>query len=227
MTLEYELVRSRRRSLELRVYPDQRIEVRAPMRCPQRDIDAFLRERQGWLEKRLKQFSVQPAAQAPADGIQCYVLGETLTLKVEAGRRAAERQDNLLLLYCLAPDDPDSVARALQRWLRQQAETLFAERLALQFAPFRARGHGVPPLKIRTMRSRWGSMSKHSGMTLNLALMHAPVECLDYVIVHELCHLEHMNHGPHFKRLMTGMMPDWQERRRRLNSTAWSHTGRY
>lgn len=223
MTVEYHLVRSRRRSLELRVYPDQRIEVRAPLRCPQRDIDAFIAQRQTWLQKRLQQFAALPPAQKPGDGVRVYLLGEALTLEVLAGRKAAHRDGDVLRLYCTAPDQPDSVERALQRWLRSHAQTLFAQRLQHLFEPFRQRGHALlPELRIRSMRSRWGSLSRHSGMTLNLALMHSPLECIDYVIVHELCHLEHMNHGPRFKQLMTKMMPDWQQRRRRLNGTAWS-----
>lgn len=222
MTLEYALIRSRRKSLELRVYPDRRIEVRAPMRCPQRDIDAFLEEREGWLHKRLSQFAAQPPAEPLRDGARIYLLGESVLLKVRAGRRSADRSESRLLLSCTDPEDPEHVQRALHRWMRSEAELLFQDRLEALFEPFRARGHCLPPLRIRMMRSRWGSLSRQSGMTLNLALLHSPLACIDYVIVHELCHLEHMNHGPRFKALMTRMMPDWQLRRRRLNDAAWS-----
>lgn len=223
MTLEYELIRSRRRSLELRVYPDHRIEVRAPMRCPQREIDAFINEREAWLHKRLIQFSGAPPAQPVQHGARVYLLGEALTLVVRAGRQPVRREGDELIVHCLAPEDPESVKRALQRGLRAIAEPFFAERLRHWFEPFRQRGHRrLPALQLRAMRSRWGSLSLKSGMTLNLSLIHSPAECIDYVIVHELCHLEQMNHGPRFKALMTEMLPDWSARRRRLNDTAWS-----
>ena len=223
MAIPYQLIRSRRRSLELRVYPDHRIEVRAPMRCPQREIDAFINEREAWLQKRLLQFSGAPPAQPVQDGARVYLLGEALTLVVRPGRKPVQRDGDQLIVHCLAPDDPESLKRALQRGLRAIAEPYFIERLQHWFEPFRQRGHQrIPALQLRTMRSRWGSLSLKTGMTLNLSLIHSPPECIDYVIVHELCHLEQMNHGPRFKALMTQMLPDWSLRRRHLIDTAWS-----
>lgn len=99
---------------------------------------------------------------------------------------------------------------------RSRAHEVFKEILAERFDTFRQRGHECPSLKIRKMKTRWGSLAGGRRMTLNLWLILAPRECIEYVIVHELCHLEHRGHGRRFYRLMDELMPDWRERKRQL-----------
>lgn len=220
MSFEYQLIRSRRRTLELRVYPDHRIEVRAPMRCSMRDINEFVNERRDWVEKRLNGF-VAPVQQSTEErfshGSEHYYLGNSFRLLLSTGRSKARFSDDALTLYVTDSADPSKVEKALDTWYRRQAQQYFSERLDALFPAFAARGFTVPPLTLRKMRSRWGSLSQRTGMTLNTELIKTPPHCIDYVVVHELCHLEHMNHGPGFKGLMTKMMPDWTQRKKELN----------
>lgn len=223
MPIDYQLVRSRRRSLELRIYPDRRIEVRAPLRCPQRDIDVFVSSRKNWIEKKLQalpEYQGTPAAQRYVDGSTHYFFGEPLALALRAGRGKALLNDGVLQLAVADPEDAASVERALYRWYRQQAQADFVARLHRLFPPFAARGHRLPALTLRRMRSRWGSLSSRSGMSLNVELVRHHPEHIDYVVVHELCHLEHMDHGDGFKSLLTHLMPDWRARRQALNHSA-------
>jgi predicted metal-dependent hydrolase len=120
------------------------------------------------------------------------------------------------------------------RQLRREAEALFITIIKERFAPFAVRGHPPPRLTLRLMRTRWGSLSsprrsrfqrwlrptppKPARMTLNLALIHAPRACIEYVVVHELCHLDHHGHGPAFYRLLEQLMPDWRARKRELEA---------
>ncbi len=104
-----------------------------------------------------------------------------------------------------------------------QAAQLFEERISHYFPPFAARGYVRPKLRLRCMKSRWGSCRKGTGaITLNTELFKTPPGCLDYVVVHELCHLVHGNHGKRFWALVERMMPDYRERKRRLHQ--WRRT---
>ena len=77
--------------------------------------------------------------------------------------------------------------------------------------------HRMPVLRVKKMRSRWGSLSRRGYINLSLALMQYPPAVIDYVVMHELCHLEYMHHGPAFHALMDRRMPDWPARKRRLD----------
>ena len=116
-----------------------------------------------------------------------------------------------------APEDERRVALQLSRWYRAQAETVFNRFIDQHFPFFAERGHSRPALRIRTMKSRWGSLSSRGFINLNAELIKTGLACIEYVVVHELCHLEHMNHGPGFRRLLSQRLPDWERRKRELN----------
>lgn len=104
---------------------------------------------------------------------------------------------------------------------RDQCRVLFTRALEAQFPLVAPYGVSMPQLKLREMKSRWGSCAWQKGhITLNTRLFYAPRECLDYVVLHELCHFVHPDHGPGFHALMAALMPDYKARKRRLE--AWS-----
>ncbi|MBZ2188960.1 M48 family metallopeptidase [Alcanivorax sp. JB21] len=217
--LPYTLIRSRRRSLELRVLADQRLEVRAPERASERDIRAFVESRRGWIERTLARMAERPAPLVLAleQGARHPLLGQPIQLAIRPGpRRAPElRQDQL---HIQIPDAaPARVATVLDSWYREQARTHFNAEIDRQFPFFADRGHARPLLRIKRMKSRWGSLSSRGYINLNLALIQLPRSCLEYVVAHELCHLEHMDHGPGFHRLMDQRLPDWRARKALLN----------
>ena len=80
------------------------------------------------------------------------------------------------------------------------------------------KGARKPRLIVRTMRSRWGSLSRAGTITLNVNLVRAPRPCIDYVVTHELCHIQHRDHDAHFFRLLGRAMPDWEQRKQRLEA---------
>lgn len=102
-------------------------------------------------------------------------------------------------------------------WFRRRAEVVFGE--VFEACTARAERHGIQPsgFEIRKMTNRWGSCTAEGNILLNPELIAAPLHCVEYVVVHELAHLRHHNHGPDFYRLLAAMMPDWEQRRERLN----------
>lgn len=218
--IDYTLIRTRRRSMELRLYPDRRIEVRVPLRSSQRDISDFIASKADWLQRRLASLPVPapvPALQY-CQGEAHLFLGERYPLLLMRHNRAITAlQDGQLCLHTPAPEDAEKVRAQLQRWYRQQAELVFNRLIDERFAAFAARGHRRPTLRVRSMKSRWGSLSSQGYINLNLELIKTPLHSIEYVVVHELCHLEHMNHGPGFHRLLGEQLPDWHARRQELN----------
>ena len=95
---------------------------------------------------------------------------------------------------------------------------MFHERLCACFQRVAHTGVAFPTLTIRQMKTRWGSCSRDSRILLNLRLIQAPIEYIDYVIVHELCHLKERNHSKRYYALLDTTMPDWREWRQRLNA---------
>lgn len=98
----------------------------------------------------------------------------------------------------------------------ERARELFRERYDACWALFATPGETRPPLRLREMRSRWGSLAPSGRITLNTYLVGAPVDCLDQVIFHELCHLRERGHGPRFYAQLERYVPEWRERRRDL-----------
>ncbi len=217
---DYTIIRSRRRSLELRLYPDRRIEVRVPLRTSEHDISSFIASKSGWLKRRLS--TLPEAGQRPAlkfcDGEEHLFLGERYPLSLNIGRRSMTAlTDGCIEMLLPVPDDGQQVARQLSRWYRAQAETVYNRIIDQHFGFFAERGHNRPSLRIRSMKSRWGSLSSRGYINLNAELIKTPLRSIEYVVIHELCHLEHMNHGPGFRRLLSQRLPDWEQRKRELN----------
>jgi predicted metal-dependent hydrolase len=214
--VSYTVTRSRRRSLELRVFPDHRIEVRAPLRTRDQDIAEFVDSRRDWLQRTLTQLAERPPPLqlALVDGARHPFLGRPVTLRLAQGPSGAVlRQDELFI----TATSPERAAALLDRWYREQARQHYEAEIDRHFPFFAARGHTRPVLRIKQMKSRWGSLSRRGYINLNLALIRLPMPCLEYVVVHELCHLEQMNHGPQFHALMDQRLPDWRARRQLLN----------
>lgn len=112
-------------------------------------------------------------------------------------------------------------ARTLPPAPREACRALFAQALTAQLSLLAPYGVKMPQLRLRDMKSRWGSCAwKKGAVTLNTRLFYAPRECLDYVVLHELCHFVHPDHGPGFHALMAALMPDYKQRKRRLD--AWA-----
>jgi predicted metal-dependent hydrolase len=217
---DYTVIRSRRRSLELRLYPDRRIEVRVPLRASEREIGNFIASKSSWLQARLAGLEQRPAPTPLqyCEGEAHLFLGQRYPLCLSrATRPLTALQQGSLCLLTPEPDNPVRVAGQLDRWYRQQADVIFNQLIDRHFHFFADRGHRRPQLRVRAMKSRWGSLSSRGYINLNLELVKTPIHSIEYVVIHELCHLEHMNHGTGFRALLSQCLPDWEDRKKELN----------
>lgn len=220
-SIAYEVHASpRRKTLGIEVHPDLRVIVRAPTDCDPGAIDMRVRRRAKWISHQLqhfRRFSPRTPPRRYVGGETHLYLGRQYLLKVVSDDRNSVKlgRGDLVVAVSGKPNS-DRVKVLLDSWYREHARSVFFSVLEHSFQYFRKRGHELPRVTVRAMHRRWGSLSPTRAMTLNSNLVRAPKSCIEYVIVHELCHLIHRLHGPSFYRLLTQLVPDWQKRKARL-----------
>ncbi len=202
--IEYVVRRSARaKRVSVKIHPDGGVEVVLPQRSPERAAAAAVFELRPWIERRLAEVQVTRALLRERAGTLPY-LGASLVLVAEPGRRVARRDGDLLLVPTADPKP------AIERFYRRSARAEIASRLD---AATEAVGAGYASLSIRGQRSRWASCSAAGGMSFNWRLLLAPERILDYVVWHEVCHLEIRDHSPRFWELLGSRFPDWRKQR--------------
>jgi len=194
---------SRARRVRVNVHAHSGVEVVLPARAPERAAAAAVSELRPWIEQRLAEARVAMASIAERAGTLPY-LGRTLLLVPEAGRSRVHRSGERLLI-------PEGDAGpAIERFYRRAARAEIAPRLDRASA---LAGHSYSGLDIRGQRTRWASCSSRGRMSFNWRLLLAPERVLEYVIWHEVCHLEVLDHSPRFWALVERHWPDYREDR--------------
>ncbi len=214
---------SDRKDLAISVLPDLRLEVVAPAGSALDAVLPRVQKRAGWIVKQLRFFEqYQPPKPKPSfvAGETHHYLGRQYRLKVAEGTaESVKLVGKFFRVVARRPSDTGRVKDLLGRWYREHATALFTDRLRAAVASLPHLALERPPrLLVRCMEKRWGSCTRAGTVLLNLDLIRAPVHCVDYVIVHELCHLKVHSHGPAFFRLLSRCMPDWKSRKDRLDS---------
>jgi predicted metal-dependent hydrolase len=201
--IAYSIRRSpRARRVRVAVDHSRGVEVVLPQRAPLREAEAAVAELRPWIERRLREVE-RARDTVAARGDTVPYLGQTLTLLTQPGRTRVHRRGSDLLV-------PAGEARvpALERFYRRSAQVEIAARLDEACA---LTGTSYERLSIRGQRSRWASCSRSGTMSFNWRLLLAPEEVLDYVVWHEVCHLELMDHSPAFWRLVARRCPDYRQ----------------
>ena len=219
--ITYNLHREDRKRMRIVVAPDLTVDVFAPATADGDQVQAAVMKKAAWIARKLDALEMYHPLPAPKK----YISGETLVylgrqyrLKVEQGsRQPAKLAGRFLLVWVEDKKNSQSVGRAVDSWYRKRAHDTLGRYMEKSYAI--ASRHGVPEpvLFIRNMRRRWGSCSPKGRITLNLNLVKAPVHCIEYVIMHELCHLKYHNHSKSFYSLLTRCQPDWRKRKEELD----------
>lgn len=222
--LTYEVLHSpRRRTLGLEVHRDLRVVIRAPLAYPEELVSRYVARHRRWIVRQLAQFQQMPAARAPlryAENEAHLFQGRAYRLRLEPELRSrVVVDDDAIVVSGIGACNSATVESALARWYQARAKLEFPRMLATCHAHPRFARYPLPVLRVRNMRTRWGTMCIQRGMTLNTVLIQAPPECLEYVIFHELCHLSYRGHGARFYQLLTSVLPEWEARKRLLEAT--------
>ena len=211
-----------RKRLSISVRPDGSVTALAPAGRSLGDVLRHLHRRRSWIARQRRRFETyQPAPDSKRfiSGETHLYLGRQYRLRVWHAREVnVKLVGRFFNAHVPSPKEPIVVRTALDAWYRVHAEQIFRERIArcLESAPS-LRGIRLC-LRIRRMHARWGSCSKAGTITLSTELVKVPLHCIEYVIMHELCHLRIHDHSPKFFRLLSRCMPDWQTRKALLDS---------
>lgn len=199
--------------ITMRVYPGGRVRITVPASISAADVRAFVKEHSDWLER-----SIDENENHDPEGT-IRLQGRALSLLQRTATNVSVQRDGDLLLV----SGPDEAARqkAFDLWWREQSIDVCGKYMAKWFPVMSRLGHAIPQISIRKMVSTWGSCTpKAARIRFNYYLLCAPPHEIEYVVLHELAHLRYPSHDAGFAAFMTEHMPDWRERRKRLNS--WS-----
>ncbi|MFP8779653.1 M48 family metallopeptidase [Hydrogenophaga sp. RWCD_12] len=229
----YEFARGKRRTIGLSVSPEG-LSVRAPRWTPVGEVEAYLHEKSGWVLDKLRDAreragALERSRTVWADGAEFDFLGQRVCLRLDPAHgfkqvgavlEPADGERPATLWLGLANNAGEGQIRdAAQAWLMRQAQQLFTESLD-RFAP--QLGVTYTKLRLSSAGTRWGSASADGTIRLNWRLVHLKPEMIDYVVVHELSHLRHMDHSPQFWDVVASVMPDHLQRRKALKRVALS-----
>ena len=220
----YRLQRSARRTLGLLI-DAQGLQVRAPLRTPQQAIDALLHDKAAWVLRKLAHVQAQEQQREQGrlqwhDGATLPYLGQPLRLALQPGPRATaqlghDAQGAHLQLALPDPATATAIRAATLAWFGRQARHDFSQRLT-HFAPLL--GVQWRSLRLSSARTRWGSARSDGAIALNWRLLHYAPPVIDYVVVHELAHLRHMNHSAQFWATVAQVLPDYALHRQQLHA---------
>ena len=194
------------RNLKIQVFPHGGVEIVAPPNTRPRTIEKFVAEHTEWISSTRAAFAqMRPAEAQLPDTISLLSVRETIAVHYAAGEAKRNREQNGLLRISAATVTPQDCWPLLRDWLKKRAKTYLPEQCirigeAIGLEP--ARVH------IRLQKTRWGSCSPTGTISLNAALMLRPPEEVRYVLIHELCHLQHLNHSKRYWSLVAKHVPD-------------------
>jgi predicted metal-dependent hydrolase len=222
LKIDYQLRRSARAKLARIIVSPDKIEVVAPVRMPQQQITQFVHAKQAWIQSalakvRLKAQQVAPLApERYGQGVFIPYQGRhyVLLIKPSALKRIKVEFDSAFQVSIPTALDQAAhdaaIKAALSAWMKKTALLMVSEMVQQHAQRFQLVPHGI---RIKTQRSRWGSCSSTNAININWLLMLAPPVILEYVVVHELCHIREKNHSAAFWQLVAEHLPDYQQRR--------------
>lgn len=221
--ITFSLERKKVKNINLNIRPDMTIMVSANEKVPLEVIKDFVREKGAWICKNVSYFrKFQPGEEYEMEyvsGESVKYLGRQYRLRVrEAKTEDVKYFRGFIYIDVQDTKDFEKKKKLFNRWLADKANIHFNESLDRMYYLVRHYGIPKPGIKIREMKSRWGSCHREDGIILlNSELIKAPKYCIDYVVLHELIHFKYKNHDAGFYTFLTALMPDWEKRKKILD----------
>jgi len=219
-TIEYHLIYEDRKNLAIIVKPDKSVLVKAPIKSTLDEIERKIQKRGQWILKQIYYFDkfhpLQPEREY-VSGETHHYLGRQYRLRILKGKEEEVKlKGKFFIARTMKTDDKEQIKKLMMEWYAIHAQMLIDRRLERYADQLLGEGYGQINTRYLYMKSRWGSWTPDKEITFNIELIKAPIDCIDYVIVHELCHLIQPNHDKTFYNMMFDILPDWKERKLKL-----------
>lgn len=217
-----QLLHSRKKSISIHVLPDGTVEVKAPAHTSTKQIVDTMSKRARWVVRHVEQIQHNHAQALPREyisGETHFYLGRRYVLKVvQSDIEQVKLTRGRFVVEC-RDTSSEHVKRLLDGWYKEHARQAFERRLSMLVKEIDWL-ECPPPMTVRLMKKQWGSCSPLGRISLNWNLVKAPMDCIDYVITHELCHLQEHNHSKYFYVLMHRQLPGWKPTKAKLDEMA-------
>lgn len=199
--MNVEIIRSNRKTLSLMVKSDQKVLIRAPYRTKEEEILRFLAKHETWIERRVAELG--QISLDLSDGAKLKLFGNEY--RIERGLTALGNN----ILYLPVHDRMKKLVALLKQYSKQVMTSL-TEHVS------HTTGLCYSQLKISSARSRWGSCNKTGGLSYSFRIAFLPLDLIEYIVVHELCHTKHFNHSVRFWKEVEWIIPDYRNKRKTL-----------
>ena len=220
--VSYDLQRKKVKNINLRIKADMSISVSASSTVPIKVIEGFMQSKADYILNALDHYAKRAeSAITPllyTDGDAISILGKELELCVVQGiKNIVEIDGKYIVLTVTDTANTELKKRVLALWLDTRCQETVRLVCESVYPFYQQYNIAFPQLRFKHMKSRWGSCQPQTGiLTFNLALIHTPVECVEYVVAHEFTHFLQPNHSKKFYQQLALFMPDWAQRRKRL-----------
>ena len=219
--LEYNVVFMQRKTIAITVKTDTTIEVKVPLEAESQQVQKKVLNKARWIIKQINYFTQFN----PGETTRHYISGEThlylgkqYRLKIQHAEKNSIKLQKGFFIINIKENTKDEVKKIFTQWYREKAHQHFKSIIEKIYNKLKKYNIDNPQYKIRKMPKRWGSLTKTSTILLNPELIKAPKECIEYVITHEMCHLVHPNHSKEFYKLLTKLIPQWQNIKHKLET---------
>ena len=214
---------TRKHRVAIHVHPEGMVEVEAPRDATAQKIKQAVLKRASWVTKHLQDFDRQNESASRREyisGETHFYLGRRYQLKVYKRKQESVKLWRGYIRIEANEKEASSVKPLLGKWYRKRADEVFQRRLVSVCGALPWVESDDLTWKLLEMKKQWGSCSPKGVLSLNPHLVKAPRECIDYVLLHELCHLQEHNHSKRFYRLLDRYMPEWQTHKLKLDGMA-------
>jgi predicted metal-dependent hydrolase len=218
--IEYQLSFEDRKNLSISVLPSKEVVVKAPAKSELEDVKKRVQRKASWIFKQIRYFDIFHPLQPPRkyiSGETHYYTGRQYRLRIRKNStEVVKLVGKFFMVYTKEPENRDQVRLLLSQWYADHAKAYLDERVKIYLEKIPGLDVRMLNIKYKYLNKEWGLKNTDDSITFNIELIKTPIQCIDYLIVHELCHLVQPHHDDRFYGLLKKVLPDWQERKKRL-----------